>query len=294
MSVSEIIIRNLRFGISRAPNPVWCDNNLIRTVQADALAIQIPPGERYFIRSLRRWESKLDDAHLVSEIRGYAKQEALHTREHEDYNDALRALGHDVDGMERQVERQLRIETPFISVAVTCAIEQITYSTSIVWLTKESGEGIAQPYKAMWTWHSIEEIEHAAVAIDVLNEITKDWSSLRRYGFRVGVFTHVFLTFLINWLRFGLRLQREREGKRTFKSVCRYFWVAFGSPGLVLDVIGGNLKYFKPGYRPDPAKNRDLLQQSRAALDVAVADMEHFFAEREGSASRAPELAAAQ
>ncbi|MBM2576787.1 metal-dependent hydrolase [Jannaschia sp. Os4] len=293
MTASEITIRDISFDVSRAPDPAWLAGDVMRTVQTDALAIQIPPGERYFIRSLRRFEREIADPHLVSEIRGYARQEALHTREHERYNDALRAIGEDVDAMEGQVARQLALETPVLSVAVTCAIEQITHACSSVWIAQRHGAEVAQPFRAMWLWHSVEEIEHGAVAIDVYDAVTRDWSGPRRYLFRVNTAAVVFAAFFINWVRFGLRMLRRRQGRLTAGDVARFAWTGLVRPGLGRKVALRNLLYFKPGYRPDDAGSLALMREGRAELEVAVADMERRFPDRAATRSAAAPVAAA-
>ena len=96
----DIIPRNLRFDLKTNAKRHWFGGNPFKTVMIDAFAITLPAGERFFIKSLKHYAAKTKDPELIAEIKGYAAQEAFHTREHEDYNAGLKTLGYDVDRIE--------------------------------------------------------------------------------------------------------------------------------------------------------------------------------------------------
>ncbi|WP_417545759.1 metal-dependent hydrolase [Marinobacter sp.] len=53
--------------------------------------LKFPDGEQQFINVVRLYRDRIEDPKLKAEIRGFIGQEALHSREHKDYNEALKA-----------------------------------------------------------------------------------------------------------------------------------------------------------------------------------------------------------
>lgn len=123
-----IVPRNLSFAISRHARPLWLDGDVFRTAIFDCFAIFLPEGESFFVCSIARFKAVADDAETKRDIDAFMQQEALHAREHKDYNRGLKKLGHDTDAMEEPGRRLLRerVTAPRDALAMTCAIEHIT------------------------------------------------------------------------------------------------------------------------------------------------------------------------
>ncbi len=261
----DIIPRDIRFGILANPTRHWLDNDFHKTALIDGLSIFLPEGERYFIRSLKHYSGKLKDKHLAEEINGYAVQEAFHTREHEEYNRALVALGYDVVAMEEPVKQTLRSDKiPVFRLAVTCAIEHLTATLSTVTLRhSEILENAAPAYRRLWMWHALEELEHKAVALDVLAMATKNYSGWKRYMLRTMAFNAVAIKFLIITLR-NLRLFAKADGIPTGpKFWLRFLWVVFFSPGYWRKCAPLVMKYYLPGFNPLNKDDDELVRKGR-------------------------------
>ncbi len=265
----DIIPRNLRFGISGDPQRQWFDDDLIKSAAVDAFSIFLPEGERFFIRSLRHYTGKLDNAELDAEIKGYAIQEAYHTREHEDYNTALRGLGYDIDGMEDFVRHVLnRVKRPLDRLLVTCAIEQITYGTSKMMLKMPHLFDHAAPhYGCLWIWHAVEELEHSAVAPHVLDAATPQMSGLKRYALRTASMAGVLALFYRLWIRHTIIIAEANGAKRGMKLYGRIAYLLVIRPGLLRRTFTGLGRYFLPFYNPVAPEDAGLLQAGRARLD---------------------------
>jgi len=71
--------------------------------------LKFPDGEQQFINAVRLYRDRIDDPKLKVEIRGFIGQEALHSREHKDYNEALKARGYDIDGLDRRFRKHMEM-----------------------------------------------------------------------------------------------------------------------------------------------------------------------------------------
>jgi predicted metal-dependent hydrolase len=261
----DIIPRDIRFGILDNPTRHWLDGDFHKTALIDGLSIFLPEGERYFIRSLKHYAGKLGDAKLKAEINGYAVQEAFHTREHEEYNRALAKLGYDVEKMEAPVLKTLRSDKiPIFRLAVTCAIEHLTATLSTVTLRNPQFLENASPaYRRLWMWHALEELEHKAVALDVLAAATKNYSPFKRYMLRTLAFNAVCINFLMITLR-NLKLFAEVDGIKTGPRFwLKLLWVTFIAPGYWRKCAPLVLKYYMPGFNPLNKDDNALIRKGR-------------------------------
>ena len=264
----DIIPRDIRFGILENPVRHWLGGDFHKTVLADGLSIFLPEGERYFIRSLKFYAPKLKNKQLADEINGYAVQEAFHTREHEAYNKALVKLGYDVEAMEAPVKLTLgRDKKPVFRLAVTCAIEHLTATLSTVTLRHpEFLEDAAPAYRRLWMWHALEELEHKAVALDVLKAATPNTPAWQRYLLRTMAFNAVAWQFLMITLR-NMTIFAKADGIKTGP----IFWlkmvkVLFLSPGYWRKCAPLVLKYYLPGFSPENKDDDELIHKGRAWL----------------------------
>lgn len=264
----EIVPRDIHFNISGNPERHWFDGDPMRTAMFDAFSIFLPEGERFFIRSLKHYASKLGDQDLINEIKGYAVQEAFHTREHEDYNRTLATLGYDVEEMERPVKSVLdSVTVPLLRLAVTCAVEHLTANFSTMTLRHQQILDRAHPaYRRLWMWHALEELEHKAVALDVYKRAAAGMPAWKRYGLRVSAMNLTALHFMRIFLR-NVRLHVEADGIRTgFRFWSRFAWLQLVSPGYTRVSLWSFLCYYMPGYDPHKVDDSDLVRKGRAWL----------------------------
>ena len=198
LNADDIIPRDIRFRIADAPKRHWYGGHVQKSALVDCFSLFLPEGERFFIRSLKHYAAGLEDRELAKEINGYAVQEAFHTREHEEYNRALAALGYDVEAMEGPIRHALRkTQNPLLRLAVTCAIEHLTATFSLFLLRHPKMLDGAEPaYRRLWMWHALEEMEHKAVALDVFNHATRDMPGWKRYFLRIGAMNGTILGFI--------------------------------------------------------------------------------------------------
>jgi predicted metal-dependent hydrolase len=264
----DIIPRDLRFDLVANADAAWFDGDPLKTAIMDGFAVLLPEGERFFIRSLRHYVDRIDDPVVRQDIQGYAVQEAFHSREHEAYNEALRKLGHDVDSMEAAVRAKLgEASGPFSRLLVTCALEQMTYGFARFSLSRRAlWQGSRPAYRRLWTWHSLEELEHSAVALRVLRAATPNLPGWKRYVARVTAMNIVLARFLPLASR-NIKAIAQASGVPVgLRSWPRVLWLLFGRPGFLRAALPPLLAYYRPGYTGRRAADAALVRQGRAAL----------------------------
>jgi len=267
-NADDIIPRDIRFGILDNAQRHWLEDDLIKTVLIDGLSIFLPEGERFFIRSLKHYGPKLQDRELAAEISGYSVQEAYHTREHEDYNRALIKLGYDVEKMEKPIRQGFEIvKNPLHRLSITCAIEHMTATLSTLTLRHpELLEKAAPAYRRLWMWHALEELEHKAVALDVLNAATPGMSCWTRYWVRVLGMNGTLFPFLALFLR-NVPIYASADGVKTgFRFWGRFFWATMVAPGYWRRCMPSVLRYYIPGFDPRNSDDQELMRKGREWL----------------------------
>jgi predicted metal-dependent hydrolase len=262
----DIVPRDLRFGVLEAADRAWFGGDEMLSMVVDAFAVALPEGERFFIRSLKHFAKDIPDEEIQAGIRGYAQQEAFHTREHEAYNAALRRVGYDVDTMEARSARLLGNPRfgPVLRLFSTCAIEQATYALSRFILKRPALMARAAPaYRRLWQWHALEEIEHSSVALQVLRRAPIGMAPWLRYLTRVAVLNLVFIQ--MTWLALAnvMTMLRSTRGRVTAGDLGRLAWVLLGRPGFLYSVVVPYLAYHRPGYLGGGSADAELLARGR-------------------------------
>jgi len=99
----------------------------------------------------------------------------------------------------------------------------------------------------MYAWHAMEEIEHKAVAFDVMQKVAKVG-----YLRRVWAMVVVTIGFNIHSLlttRYMLKVDGFKGWQR-FKLMAQGMWWIFKPGGLYMSILGHYLQYYKPGFHP--------------------------------------------
>jgi predicted metal-dependent hydrolase len=86
----------------------WADNDPLLTAIFNAMSISFPSGERNFIDPVRSYEDRITDEKPLKEVKGFFKQEGIHSREHRKYNKMLcQQRGYDLEDLENVFLRSL-------------------------------------------------------------------------------------------------------------------------------------------------------------------------------------------
>ena len=167
--------RTLRFSFEDVPRD-WFGGNAIASHVANGVNLLFPAGERFFVRSVYRYLDRIDDPDLVARVRGFAGQEGRHAAAHEQYFDALRRQGYDVDTFLRFYERVAygfieKLAPPALRLSTTAACEHFTAILAEFALRRRVLDLAHPAMRDLLLWHAAEEIEHRSVAFDVLEKV---------------------------------------------------------------------------------------------------------------------------
>lgn len=243
----------------------WFDGNPVHTHAANALNALFPAGERFFIRSVRAYLDRIDDPTLLKEIREFAAQEVNHGRAHDQVNVVLEMQGYELrsflDWYERVAFEVIEpLAPPVIRLSVTVALEHLTATMAKDALSDGLLDSADPQIARLLRWHASEEIEHKAVAFDVLKKVDG------RYVVRIagmGIAVSLLLFFWTVGTRHLLKQEvsltrariAEERAKMRSKGArrSRFLRGAFGD-------------YFKRSFHPDDDDDRGLARRYLASI----------------------------
>ncbi len=82
--------RSIRFNVDPKRISDWhTPGGPVLTAFLNTFSTILPVGERFFIDSVRAYRDQITDPELKKAVTAFIGQEAMHGREHEEYNDAL-------------------------------------------------------------------------------------------------------------------------------------------------------------------------------------------------------------
>lgn len=239
----------------------------------NTLSLYFPVGERFFMDSVRHYRERIADPELKKAVTGFIGQEAMHGREHQEYNEAVFAAVPQTIGMERFVARLLgwlqKWTPPSFQLSGTIALEHFTAIMADA-LLKDPRilEGSEPKFVALWRWHALEETEHKAVAFDV-------WETVMGRGLRAYVERTLGLVVatVILWTIFTgcyLRVLGAQGLLTDWQGWRKLGRMLFGEIGFMRKLILPWADYFRPGFHPWDHDNRHFLGE----MDALTAELQ--------------------
>ena len=266
-----ITVRDERF--NRGTNPRrWWAGEPFGTAWHNALSATFPRGEAFFIEAVKAHRDGADPK-LAEEIRAFVKQEINHTREHIAFNRLAEDHGYDIKAIDKRVGEMLALtkDRPVIvNLAATMALEHYTAMMAQEFLANPEHFKDADPeVRAMWEWHSVEEIEHKGVAFDTWNHATRDWTPFRRWKLRSLMMLIVSFNFFRNRWTDTLELLAQ-DGITGWKAKWGLFKYLTVKPGVVRRIFPAWLSYFTPGFHPWDHDDRHLIGKYEGEFEAAL------------------------
>ncbi len=253
-----VVVTPRRFafeGLDDVPQ-YWFADNPVSTHVENTFSILIPPGERFFIRSVRHFADRVaDDPGAQALIRAFTQQEAYHTKAHVELNASFARFGVDIPRhnayAQRWFDRLERILPGTWRLGVTAFLEHLTATAAQLLFTEPMFEELIHPeLLRFWRWHAIEELEHKAVAFDLFGRVGG------RYWLRVTSALVALSALAVPYAVIANRMIRDdphqptREERRQALALDRQ---------LLLPQLKLVLRYFKPGFHPWDADDRRIL-----------------------------------
>ena len=239
----------------------------------NALSLLFPAGERFFMDSVRNYRDQIEDPELKKQVLGFIGQEAMHTREHIEYNDLLQASGLPAHKLDKRLWTILgwfkKVLPHSMQLAITIALEHYTAILANQLLSGHEHriDGSVEGYQQMWMWHAMEETEHKAVSYDVWRTVMKP--GLGSYLLRTGTMLTTTVFFWAIVFDFHVRLMRaHRREHGKFGGMWRLVKYLYSPKHGVFPSIAREwLDYFRPGFHPWDHDNHQYLQGRYAARE---------------------------
>jgi hypothetical protein len=178
------IPRDPNLDLSTVPRH-WLANNAVGTAISNGINMLFPHGERFFVRSVKHYLDAIEDPTLRAQVKAFFKQEGHHAHAHDQFNAVLRAQGFEID---RFLDRYARISKWIearvpkkLNLAGTAAAEHFTAILADGAFNRGILDQLDPRMRELLAWHAAEEIEHKAVAFDVLRTVDPSYA-LRMAG----------------------------------------------------------------------------------------------------------------
>lgn len=246
----------------------WFGGMKQASLLGNGVNLLFPKGERFFVRSVMHYLPRLEDPALRAQVKGFAGQEARHAKAHEDYNVVLERQGYRVDAFLKVYERIAfdgieKVAPPALRLAVTAATEHFTAIMAEDALSRGYFRAMGGEVAKMLTWHAAEEIEHKAVAFDVLQQVAPGYAT-RMAGLAVAasLLGGFWFAATVTLARQDAKLPYEPSREPTAEE----------KEHTPVDVfVRGIREYARPGFHPNDRDNLGLAVEALRALGLETA-----------------------
>lgn len=241
--------RDLDFRFDEVPKH-WFGGDAFKTRFFDAMSMLFPEGEKFFIECVRDYRDQVKDPAMQQQISDFMLQEGQHGMVHTQFNNRLKAQGIDVNrilAFQVQVLGNYRRKMPkWFTLSMTASAEHMTAIMAHSFMERSDLFDDADPrIRAMYLWHGVEEIEHKAVAFDVLQKIARANYFQRISGLLWESLLFPFHTFMI--MRHMLKVDQVKSPVKVW---LRGLWWLYGPGGLYMRLMPHYLAFYLPGFHP--------------------------------------------
>ena len=205
--------RRVKFDLNGTPLH-WLKDDPFSSYVINGIHLLLPPGELWFCRVYNQALPLITDDVLREEVKGFIRQEAIHSRVHSNAHHYLTDHGLDVDEFTETADwlfSQLLGDAPFglsilkrpatdklwliTRVGLVAAIEHFTGVLGQWAMDNTSWEKNGDPTMTdLFKWHLAEEVEHRTVAFDLFEHLCR--TQLGFYLSRQALMALVFPLFI--------------------------------------------------------------------------------------------------
>ncbi|MGK2958091.1 MAG: metal-dependent hydrolase [Acidimicrobiales bacterium] len=248
----------------------FINNDIVMSHIVSTLSAVFPEGEDFFVNSVRNYRDQITDPELKKQVAGFIGQEAMHSREHERFNERLAELGYPTLLIHRGVGVLLQLGRKVlpkkVQLAITAALEHYTSTLAEVLLVDPAARGLmdVEEVQSLFLWHALEESEHKTVAFDVYEEVCGN------HFLRAATMTLVTLGFvgggalmvIVSMLATDSNARNPRKLRKSLAGLKTSPWLT--------RKVGQDLRaYNRKGFHPDDHDNKALTQEWREKLFAA-------------------------
>ena len=239
----------------------WAGGNAVATAISNGINLLFPHGERFFVRSVHHYLDQITDPTLRAQVVAFFKQEGHHAHAHDELNEILRQQGFEIDGFLARyysITKWLEARMPAkLNLAGTAAAEHFTAILAEGAFDNGILDALHPTMQELLAWHAAEEIEHKAVAFDVLQQVDPS------YALRIAGLAHATVLLSGFWLWSAIMLLRqEKLGLRGLREQLRRMSAgekARGDGPVITRVfLRGIRQYIRRDFHPSDNANDHL------------------------------------
>lgn len=173
--MDDIPVRPLKFDFKDVAedDAIWSQSSPLFAMFANALTLHVPYFERYLVRAMGKAKRKITDVSLLADVESLIGQEAHHANAFIGFNTLLKRRYPKAQALESHASqgfaKRMKSDDFKSMVGFTAGYETFTFLAGMMFLGNyDAWFADSDPsVKALWVWHQVEEVEHAAVAFDV-------------------------------------------------------------------------------------------------------------------------------
>ncbi|NHB58375.1 metal-dependent hydrolase [Acinetobacter shaoyimingii] len=269
----SIPIRHMKFDFDpKQIDPKFYLNAELASAYFASLSIFLTYGEDLVIDTARYHRDFIDDPLLKQRVTSLIGQEALHSKLHEELNDAFlqadlpvklfRFLAHHV--FEYGFNR---LPQP-MKLSLMAGIEHFTAVLAEYMMNHEEIFFKSQDEKqrAIWMWHMLEESEHKDIAYDVFQSLSNNYA-LRIAGFFPALITILGLISAASLIVPFYRKPSNLISLTYYKDMVRSVGLIFGlKNGVYGSSIGHIFDYLRPSFHPNDHDTSIFLEYYKERL----------------------------
>jgi len=243
----------------------WMNGNAFATHFFNGLNLVFPDGERFFVKAVHDHLGRITDPVLLRQAKEFAAQEGQHANQHERYFDCLRAQGYRIDRYLRRFHHFMTWTNRWIPASL-----RLSMTAGAEHYTAVLGAGAIEEFelladadptmRKLIIWHATEEIEHKAVAFDVLRATNPSYL-LRITGFVIATIA------LFGWSFAGTRMLLRQDGiARDDVAAQRKLALARDRGRGLARIRAGVRAYFRRDFHPNEQDHLELARRRLGEL----------------------------
>ncbi len=257
-------VRRVKFDFEKKRVKHYFKGNIFSTHLVNSLHVIFPEGEKFFIRSCRKYLKQIDDKVLKKQVRDFMGQEGMHAVAHNEFWDIMEKQGLNLkpfvkffnytifDGFENGVYKLLGEKNGSkLALSITSGLEHYTaLLAEVVFENENEFDHAIDEMRHLLRWHAAEEIEHKNVAFDLLKYVD-DGYMLRASGFTIA--TIILFSYALGGQMYFIS-QDEDKSLTSLPEEFVDFARSLGRPA-VRKFIENTLDYFRKDFHPSQQKN---------------------------------------
>lgn len=247
--MTHITVRPRNFDFSEQIDRYWCDNDIFKTHFFNSITLLFPDGERFMIWAMKHHFKQINEPKLKQEVLLFIGQEAQHAKQHERFWHNLHQQGYKFDSYLRLLKFVLfnlckKRLSSHLQLAMVAGVENFTSVVAELILEEDLLAESDPKLKALFEWHSAEELEHKTVTYDVFRTMTESYAT-RLLGMAIAY------VFVIGFIGLGLIIFLYQDNKifkfKTWQKMASFFLV---KEKFAFRVIVKSLDYLRKNFHP--------------------------------------------